>query len=86
MSKPLELTVYPLWDSGFGDCYADKDDPMHPVRVDFEVYRKRLTDTDLAAEVHRQAADVYRAKVHGLNPDGLIDRFASLPSYDEVDC
>lgn len=92
MSKPLELTVYPTWENGFGDCYADKDDHMHPVRVDFEVYRKRLTEPDLAAEVHRASAEVYRAKVHGLNPDGLIDRFmvlsrfASLPHFDEVGC
>lgn len=57
MSKPLELNVYPTWDNGFGDIYADKHDPMHPVRVDFEVYRKRLTDTELAAEFHSAYAD-----------------------------
>ncbi|MBT8161006.1 MULTISPECIES: hypothetical protein [Arthrobacter] len=50
----------------------------------------RFTDAELAAEVHRASAEVYRAKVHGLNPDGLIDRFmvlsrfASLPHFDEV--
>lgn len=52
----------------------------------------RFSDAELAAELHRQAADVYRAKVHGLSPDGLIDRFmiltrfAKLPNFDEVDC
>ena len=54
--KALELTVYPMWDGGFGELYADKDDPQYPTRVDFEVYRKRLTDVELAAELFRQAA------------------------------
>jgi hypothetical protein len=48
--KALELTVYPIWDAGDGDLYADRDDHQHPTRVDFEVYRKRLTEPELAAE------------------------------------
>jgi hypothetical protein len=88
--KPLDLKVYPIWDSGFGDLYADKDDPQHPTRVDFEVYRKRLTDHELAAEYWMQYADL-----HYFTKDGkpqtrgkherrsTMGRFATLPHYDE---
>lgn len=63
--KPLELKVYPIWESGFGDLYADKDDPQHPTRVDFEVYRKRLTETQLATEYEASRCDAMVAFASG---------------------
>lgn len=89
--KPLELTVYPTWDSGDGRLYADKDDRFHPVDVDFEVYRKRLTDAELAAEMHAANADAWRAHsakstVIPVLEDRFVTlaRFATLPHYDEA--
>jgi hypothetical protein len=89
--KALELTVYPIWDAGDGVLYADRDDPQHPTRVDFEVYRKRLADAELLCEYFRAvasgairedaceftAADRYGAEAITLR------RFATLPHYDE---
>jgi hypothetical protein len=88
MSKPLELTMYPIWENGFGDFYADKEDPMRPTRVDFEVFRKRLTDTELAAEYWRAGdgmAEVNYDRDGSAEPiTKILYRFATLPSYDEV--
>jgi hypothetical protein len=97
MRKPLELTVYPIWENGFGDFYADKEDPLRPTRVDFEVFRKRLTETDLAAEYWQQVligslhpTDSFHGhsgmKVRGVSSARIrtLHRFATLPHYDEV--
>ena len=95
--KPLELTVYPVWDDGFGRLYADKDDRLHPADVDFEVYRKRLTNTELAAEYWRLRLKVcasgnrdMKAKGHvctewqtAHNELDTMQRFMELPHYDE---
>lgn len=98
MSRPpLELTIYPHWDDGFGNVYADKDDPLHPVRVDFEVYRKRLTDAELAAEYHANESAAWL--MAGRNPghydvdqaykledrEVTLRRFAKHPHHDQED-
>lgn len=97
MTKPLELTVYPMWDNGFGDTYADKDDPMRPTRVDFEVFRKMFTDTELAAEYwllssRRQRMLGYHVSDNSptklqANVDAsrmaTVERFATLPHASE---
>jgi len=62
--RALELTTRPLWFNSLdGTCYAGTTHE-DVVNVDFEVYRKRFTDTELAAEVFRAAAWIgagYRA-------------------------
>ena len=98
MSKPLELTVYSMWDNGFGELYADKDDPQRPTSVDFEVYRKRLTDIELAAEYWRLRLKVCASGNRDMKAVGHVcaewqaahdeldtmQRFMELPHYDEV--
>jgi len=90
MSRPLELTVWPLWFNGLdGTCYANKDDDRRPVNVDFEVMRKQLTSTELAAlfwhswnlfktgsPEHRDWTEYDRANT--------LRRFAQTPHYDEL--
>ncbi|MGN6406180.1 hypothetical protein [Sinomonas sp.] len=50
---------------------------------------KRLTDPELAAELHKAIGEVYRAKVHDKTSSVLLDRmqtilrFATHPHYDE---
>jgi hypothetical protein len=50
---------------------------------------KRLTDAEVAAELHKAIGEVYRAKVHGKTSSVLLDRmqtllrFATLHHYDE---
>lgn len=50
---------------------------------------KRLTDAELAAEVHSATLDVYRSKVHGIPTLAALERMADLlrfaanPHHDE---
>lgn len=96
MSRPpLVLNVYPHWDDGFGNVYANKDDPQHPVRVDFEVLRKRLTTPELAAEYHANESEAWL--MAGRNPghydvdqaqkleerEVTLRRFATHPHHDQ---
>jgi hypothetical protein len=96
--RPLTLTVYPTWDDGFGNLYADKDNRQYPTRVDFEVLRKRLTDAELAAEYwaarssaanRRHAVDMGATNFPGMSADEAEDlekvmhRFATHPHHDQ---
>lgn len=73
-----------------GDPYPEP--PQTPPWFDGNALQgKRLTEAELAAEVHAAAADVYRAKIHGRGHDwelnlrrvGVLTRFAGLPHHDE---
>ena len=47
----MNVTIWPIWENGLdGTPYADKNDRQWPVNVAYEMYHKRLTDTELAAE------------------------------------
>lgn len=89
--KALELKVFPIWDAGDGTLYADHPDRQWPTNVGYEVYRKRLTDAELAAEYWRARwtglmhesrgaclTDEHRAKI------ATVERFMELSHYDEV--
>lgn len=96
MSKPLELVVYPPLEC-VGD--RPKDRLKHEFAKGAEWKRgqaKRLTDVELAAEYWSQQMEVVRA-VDRAYPWGCSDevdietarictleRFATLPHYDEV--
>jgi hypothetical protein len=85
MSKPLELTVYEV----------DPTEPSMVVVEGFWAYRpydpaKRLTDAELAAEMHSAARDYDMDWVQtGRDESPLaaiystLRRFATLPHYDE---
>jgi hypothetical protein len=98
MKKPLELNVYPIW--GDESLYADLPGHHWPTNVGYEVYRKRLTEAELAAEWHKQ--DNHCGQVlegYGIAYNGepldteeveierlhIVYRFATLPHHDEVD-
>jgi hypothetical protein len=90
MSKDMNVTIWPLWDNGFGDFYADTPSRRMPTRVDFAVYAKRLTDTELAAEWQQakrhEAVAVITGKPYAtieIRRMQTIDRFAKLPHHDE---
>lgn len=65
MSKDMNVTIWPLWDNGFGEMYADVG-KRWPENVDFMVYAKRLTDTELAAEVQSAVFHEAECEVRGL--------------------
>lgn len=89
--KALDLHTFPIWDAGDGTLYADRDDRRYPTNVGYEVYRKRLTDAELAAEFHNMDSDCQIAWIDGEHTDAMqerfvtLERFATLPHYDEVD-
>ncbi|MGN6653828.1 MAG: hypothetical protein ACTHJ9_00635 [Rhodanobacter sp.] len=55
--KALELQTFHLWDSGDGTFYADIPGAEWPERVGYALTRKRLTDTEVAAEYWRAELD-----------------------------
>lgn len=57
--------------------YLWKDTAVLPHVADMYAQMKRLTDAELAAELHR-------AKWTGLLHDATVERFATLPHFDEV--
>ena len=63
--KPLELTIYPIWDAGDGTLYADHPARQWPTNVGYEVYRKRLTDAELAAEFEAARCDYLLSQASG---------------------
>lgn len=93
--KALELTVYPpipecpepRWgDFAYEDWFEDR---AYEKKL---MARKRLTDAELAAEMHAANADAWRAysaksTVIPALEDRFVTlaRFASLPHYDEQD-
>lgn len=97
MSKPLELTVFPQRGEGY---YAKPWVVLSAASVDRRVQAKRLTDVELAAEqwfaVSREAHAEAMGWRSNLAPDWIntnheeariariLERFATLPSYDEV--
>jgi hypothetical protein len=88
--KPLELTIWPHWEDGLdGTCYADKNDRARPVNVDFEIYRKRLQDYQLAAEYWRAGDDMaetnYDRDVNAEPIRRILERFAISPHASESD-
>lgn len=105
MRKTLELKTFPLWESLGGTMYTGETHE-DVVNVDFEVYRKRLTDAELAAEVfsavfHEAECEVRGLRLGRVDPGHpaidhwaahnhefgrqaeIIERFATLPHYDE---
>ena len=106
MSKPLELAIYPkrLVETGFVRWNGDgTSTDLHVeewlidgvwVRGPFRTH-KRLTDAELAAELHRAASVEYAAIADpsGFKPGAqqraaiqcqVLHRFAELSHYDEV--
>jgi hypothetical protein len=93
MSKPLELTIYPL-DLSFPAGYVLPRDSRVTFRAANRIARdKRLTDAELAAEYHGQAARV--ALIEDSSPHNsagpsayrkleTLHRFATLPHHDEL--
>lgn len=98
--KALELTVYPHVIDGGMDCIIDHEGTMrfHRELDDFAA-DKCFTDAELAAEYQRGEFDYERA-FHGMcylsgnwNPDkfatherrATLERFATLPHYDEAE-
>lgn len=97
MSKPLELTVYPkLERPRFG---YDIDPYREQWRRERNLIEsKRLADAELAAEFHKSTSDFMSANsLHMLFEDAeteeklndardwmfAMERFATLPQYDE---
>lgn len=95
--KPLKLTAYPRTDAG---DYTDPEHGyrIHQEDVEVFVYQKRLTNAELAAEYWRNEGEL-NSLSEGYSWDGITDgwpadegkardqaleRFATLPSYDEV--
>jgi hypothetical protein len=98
--KPLELVVWPKVDrwvkhpSGGGWREYGYETPTGV--YDFtlfgpDLFDKRLTDAELAAEVHSAVLDIYRSKVHGTPTTEALDRMAAMlrfavnDHYDQED-
>jgi hypothetical protein len=84
--KTFDTTIWPTWEALDGTRYADKHDPTHPVNVDFEIYRKRLQEYQLAAEYWQ----AYSGWIDGHGKKArlrreTIERFATLPHASESD-
>jgi hypothetical protein len=84
--KALDLTVY---ERDEYNTYYDPDEfPYDDYDVDIWAHDKRFTDAELAAEVWHSIV-----AFHGLTPssyaveearrNGIVERFATTPSYDE---
>lgn len=89
MSKPLELTVYPIWDDGFGTLYADKGDRTRPTSVGYMQVVKRLTEPELCAEYESARCDALVQYATGrcwqplgytwpMDPESIYDRAQTL--------
>jgi hypothetical protein len=96
MSKDMNVTIWPIWQSGVDDTeYADVGKEW-PVNVGYQMYAKRLIDTELAAEWHRTASVEFAAmgdpsayKVGAQQRAGIeretLTRFATLPHASDND-
>lgn len=89
--KPLELVVYRTLED-FGVVFGYDTPDVHATsEADAMAAAKRFTDTELAAEVWRARwtkvfAESYRDKLT-VRQESMVDtmeRFATLPHYDEV--
>ncbi|WP_026536635.1 hypothetical protein [Arthrobacter sp. H14] len=84
MSKDMNVTIQPLWFNGLdGTCYADMGDRLHPVNVDYQVLRKQLKDTELAAEYWHAALPPGTESHTEMVDIAVIKRFATTPSYHQ---
>jgi hypothetical protein len=100
--KPLELTIYPEVDRWVttehgGHRESGYETPTGVYDFTFfgpDLFDKRLTDPELAAELHQATLDIYRAKVHfegdraALRSEAIgrmqtVLRFAMAPHFDE---
>lgn len=85
MTKPLELTIYPLRPRACHCCHPGYEGPNGPVlasSVDAQALNKGLTEAELAAEYWQSGyADVrYDREDEDLEPiPEIIHRFATLP-------
>jgi hypothetical protein len=92
MSKPLELTIYPMTCNHLGEVkYQAAHDGLHLEQVHELIESKRLTDVELAAEFWKQEAQVTTVEAMGGTPIRnlaalkTIHRFATHPHYDEAE-
>lgn len=87
MSRPLELTIYPLWFSIDGTAYADIEGDRHPVNADCTALNKHLTEPELAAEYWRACNDMAETNYDRNDVvesiPSIIRRFATTPHYDQ---
>lgn len=97
--KELELTIYPLRDEVgpmLEPGYIVNGHPVTEWSVWYEVHRKRLSDAELAAEHWSYCTGWYVAVRDDDDYEGapatrelkrraqILERFATLPHYDEV--
>lgn len=91
--KPLDLTVYPLREK-----VGRMAEPGYIVNrravpewtVVYRMQDKRFTDAELAAEVWHSITNFYTTApgedaCEEARRNGIIERFATLPHYDEAD-
>lgn len=90
MSKPLELKVLPKSRGFFGVQYQMANGrQMHGYQgADVMSQRKRLKDSELAAEVWHSIVKFYEESpssdaVKEASRNAVIERFAMHPHYDE---
>ena len=87
--KPLELIAYPL-DTSFPRGYVLPRDTRITVRAAERIAKnKRFTAAELAAELWHSIASYYALvpspeAVMEASRNRTIERFATLPHYDEV--
>ena len=84
----MNVTIWPIWQSGVDDTeYADTGKEW-PLNVGFQMYAKQLTDTELAAEVwHAKCSRNVRIydktqDIPGVSwewEETVMERFATLP-------
>lgn len=88
MTRPLELTIHPLIQDRHGeDWYVWKDTAVRPFVADMYAVNKHLTEPELAAEYWQSdyADTRYDREDEDLEPiPEIIQRFATLPHYDEA--